>query len=364
MNHRIVRFYDSNRDSDNHGGEDDEASIGDDSENSKELVDSDWEQTDDLDFMNNIDFEAEWVGLDSQSVEREMKGKNAMRVYEKINQENTKATYDGYKVFNPKLDMDDPKFEIELCFTDTNILRAAIRQHSRVHGRDIKFTKNDRFKKFLENLMKKSNDFIVHWNGDAKFEAEDSYGDRLNVNLRMRTCSCRRWQLNDSEMPPMLPLEHEKLPGRLKKNNRRKQPDEINLGGKKVVDTAKGTQQSVAKLASERTVELTAIAINESEPATHARKKLEGDGSPWLLGELVGRWIAAAALEPCRRPRRGEETVAAGRWVPRDGFVETVDSTVFFAHRQEGWVTAARDGAGAGWRNGRWVGEGAGGWRR
>ncbi|XP_031395165.1 uncharacterized protein LOC116206431 [Punica granatum] len=178
--------------------------------------------------------------------------------------------------------------------------------------------------KFLENLMKKSNDFIVHWNGDAKFEAEDSYGDRLNVNLRMRTCSCRRWQLNgipcahaiaaifymgeepeayvdecyhketylriyshlmttldgsnswpDSEMPPMLPLEHEKLPGRLKKNNRRKQPDEINLGGKKVVDTAKGTQQSVAKLASERTVELTAIAINESEPATHARKKLE-----------------------------------------------------------------------------------------
>ncbi|PKI34156.1 hypothetical protein CRG98_045435 [Punica granatum] len=434
----------------NDSGEDDEASIGDDSEYSEELVDSDWEQTDDVGFMNNIDFEVEWVGLDSQSVEREMKGKNAMRVYEKIDQENTKATYNGYKVFNPKLDMDDPKFEVELCFTDTDILRAAIRQHSRVHGRDIKFTKNDRFKvqakcktetcpwklyasklpnddtmmiktlhgvhkcyrkhkviaanstwlankyhdriktdpdwkKFLENLKEKSNDFIVHWNGDAEFEAEDSYGDRLNVNLKMRTCSCRRWQLNgipcahaiaaifymgeepeayvdecyhketylriyshlmttldgsdswlNSEMPPLLPPEHEKLPGRPKKNNRRKQPDEIDLGGKKVVDTAKGksianigkigrkgivmtcsvckqkkhnlrtcpslkhsktdepsldipascrdhtekkkkkgTQQSVTEPVSERTVELTTIAVNESEPTAHARKKLK-----------------------------------------------------------------------------------------
>ncbi|PKI75298.1 hypothetical protein CRG98_004338 [Punica granatum] len=130
----------------NDSGEDDEASIGDDSEHSKELVDSDWEQTDDVDFMNNIDFEVEWAGLDSQSVERERKGKNAMTVYEKINQEITKVTYDGYKVFNPKLDMDDPEFEVELCFTDTDILRAAIRQHSKVHRRDIKFTKNDKFK--------------------------------------------------------------------------------------------------------------------------------------------------------------------------------------------------------------------------
>ncbi|PKI53599.1 hypothetical protein CRG98_026049 [Punica granatum] len=132
-------------------GEDDEASIGDDSDHTEELINSDWEQTYDVDFMNSIDFEVEWAGLDSQSVERERKGKNAMTAYEKINQENTEATYDGYKVFNPKLDMDDPEFEAELCFTDTDILRAAIRQHSRVHGRDIKFTKNNKFK--IPNIM-------------------------------------------------------------------------------------------------------------------------------------------------------------------------------------------------------------------
>ncbi|OWM85736.1 hypothetical protein CDL15_Pgr029159 [Punica granatum] len=63
----------------NDSGEDDEASIGDDIEHSEELVDSDRDQTDDVDFMNNIDFEVEWVGLYSQSIEKQMKGKYAMQ---------------------------------------------------------------------------------------------------------------------------------------------------------------------------------------------------------------------------------------------------------------------------------------------
>ncbi|WOL01629.1 hypothetical protein Cni_G10346 [Canna indica] len=120
-------------DNNDNRGDDDEASIGDDYVHSEELVD------------------IEWVGL---AVERERAKKNIMIISEKTTQRGTRGTHNGYKVFNPKLDMNDPHFIVDLCFTNTSIFRAAVRQHSRVHERDIKFTKNEKDKSMMV-VMKK-----------------------------------------------------------------------------------------------------------------------------------------------------------------------------------------------------------------
>jgi len=46
--------------------------------------------------------------------------------------------------------------------------------------------------KILEELKKKSMDFIAHWNGKDQFEIECSYGSRVKVHLGEKTCSCRK----------------------------------------------------------------------------------------------------------------------------------------------------------------------------
>lgn len=42
--------------------------------------------------------------------------------------------------------MAEPQFHLGLCFPDANTFRAAVRQHSVLHGRDIRLKKNDKDK--------------------------------------------------------------------------------------------------------------------------------------------------------------------------------------------------------------------------
>lgn len=57
-----------------------------------------------------------------------------------------KPNHLNFLVFNPKLDMEDPQFELGFCFPDAKCFREAVRQHSIVNGRYIKFWKNEKNK--------------------------------------------------------------------------------------------------------------------------------------------------------------------------------------------------------------------------
>ncbi|KAL0453314.1 UNVERIFIED_CONTAM: hypothetical protein Slati_1309500 [Sesamum latifolium] len=130
--------------------------------------------------------------------------------------------------------------------------------------------------KMMEELKKKSMEYIAHWNGHDQFEIEGSYGDRHTVNLTEQTCSCRKWQLTgipcahaisgmffmgykpedyvdecykkavffkvyshlmmplhgpeewpQSERKPLLPPIIERMPGKPKKQDRKKTPQEL-----------------------------------------------------------------------------------------------------------------------------------------
>ncbi|XP_012828829.1 PREDICTED: uncharacterized protein LOC105950054 [Erythranthe guttata] len=48
----------------------------------------------------------------------------------------------------------------------------------------------------IEELKKKSMEFIANWNGKDQFEVENCYGDRFKVHLGDKTCSCRNWQIS------------------------------------------------------------------------------------------------------------------------------------------------------------------------
>lgn len=50
--------------------------------------------------------------------------------------------------------------------------------------------------KLLEDLKKKAMAYIAHWNGKDQFEVVSCYGDKFKVHLGERVCSCRRWQLS------------------------------------------------------------------------------------------------------------------------------------------------------------------------
>ncbi|XP_012852893.1 PREDICTED: uncharacterized protein LOC105972477 [Erythranthe guttata] len=130
-------------------GGSDVQSVGDDSDLSDFLADSEYfDSQDDVSFYENIDIGVEWGGFREPTVnvprksERLNKGKQP--VVEKPKK--IEATHNNFPVFNPKLDMDDPHFELGLCFPDADTFRAAIKQHSRVHGRDLKYKKNDKDK--------------------------------------------------------------------------------------------------------------------------------------------------------------------------------------------------------------------------
>ncbi|KAL0343132.1 UNVERIFIED_CONTAM: hypothetical protein Sangu_1200600 [Sesamum angustifolium] len=125
-------------------------------------------------------------------------------------------------------------------------------------------------------LKKKSMEYIAHWNGKDQFEVESCYGDKHNLHLGEKTCSCRKWQLTGipcahaisgiyfmgykpkdyvheyyhksnflrvynhlmmpllgpeewpySDRPTLLPPISERMPGRPKKQDRRKTLDEM-----------------------------------------------------------------------------------------------------------------------------------------
>ncbi|KAK8941444.1 hypothetical protein KSP39_PZI010282 [Platanthera zijinensis] len=49
--------------------------------------------------------------------------------------------------------------------------------------------------KFLENNKKEASSYILVWNGGDKFEVQGWNGDKWTVDLTLRNCSCRRWEL-------------------------------------------------------------------------------------------------------------------------------------------------------------------------
>ncbi|KAG8373148.1 hypothetical protein BUALT_Bualt12G0140800 [Buddleja alternifolia] len=66
------------------------------------------------------------------------------------------------------------------------------------HRDEMKNHSGDLFpkiEKYLEQMKKKSIEYIAHWNGKDQFEIETSYGNRIRVHSGAKTCSCRRWKL-------------------------------------------------------------------------------------------------------------------------------------------------------------------------
>ncbi|KAK4380803.1 hypothetical protein Sango_3029000 [Sesamum angolense] len=121
-----------------------EQSVGEDSDFSDRLVDSEFElSNDDIIFDSNIDPDSEWRGFhfnNSINVEQETSELGSQF------SDGTQSTHHGHPIFNKRMDVENPKFELGMCFSDTATLRQAIKQHSIVNRRDVTFTINDRHK--------------------------------------------------------------------------------------------------------------------------------------------------------------------------------------------------------------------------
>jgi hypothetical protein len=39
------------------------------------------------------------------------------------------------------------------------------------------------------------NRYTIKWNGEEHYQASDSHGDQCVVNMRTKSCSCRRWEI-------------------------------------------------------------------------------------------------------------------------------------------------------------------------
>ncbi|XP_012852596.1 PREDICTED: uncharacterized protein LOC105972205 [Erythranthe guttata] len=48
----------------------------------------------------------------------------------------------------------------------------------------------------LENNKKKAYEYILEWNGHDKFEVKGWVGDQWTVDLTLKTCSCRKWDIS------------------------------------------------------------------------------------------------------------------------------------------------------------------------
>ncbi|XP_012850068.1 PREDICTED: uncharacterized protein LOC105969837 [Erythranthe guttata] len=136
---------------DNESGGSDVQSVGDDSEHSDFLVDSDFfASDDDFQYDNNVDHGVEWGGLRSdEEVEEPRRSMRLNKGKEKVAEDQIDETakkdqwkHHNFPVFNPKIDMVDPNFQLGVCFNDAQSFRDAIRQHSIVNGRDIKLRLN------------------------------------------------------------------------------------------------------------------------------------------------------------------------------------------------------------------------------
>lgn len=123
----------------------DEQSIGSDSELSN-FVDSECDVSDDdILFDANIDDEVEWGGLHMSN--RQALSSNVQLGNELgQNSQEGQNQHNGHPIFNSRIDMLDPKFELGMCFVDTATFRKAVRQHSITKGREVIFTINDKYK--------------------------------------------------------------------------------------------------------------------------------------------------------------------------------------------------------------------------
>ncbi|XP_048133592.1 uncharacterized protein LOC125314714 [Rhodamnia argentea] len=53
-----------------------------------------------------------------------------------------------------------------------------------------------KIREILELQKKNSASWIPSWNGEDEFELSGPYGDKRVVNIRQRTCSCRKWDIS------------------------------------------------------------------------------------------------------------------------------------------------------------------------
>lgn len=137
----------------NDSGGSDVQSVGQDSEHSDYLVDSEfYESDDDFNYDQHVDFDAEWGGLRENTSEAlELRKSRRTNAVVDVSEGTTKPkksqfTHNKFPVFNPNVDMVDPQFELGLCFFDAATFRSDVRQHSIVQGRAIKFQKNEKNK--------------------------------------------------------------------------------------------------------------------------------------------------------------------------------------------------------------------------
>lgn len=126
------------------GGSDDANSVGSDSDLSEDFVDSEADISDDELFRNNVDSDVEW-GAQQQEVPVD-EGCSSVVTRSKRNstvfKEKEKMKGPSFPVFNKKLDLADPKFEVLMTFPDHKEFKAAVRAHSIKWGREIKFIMN------------------------------------------------------------------------------------------------------------------------------------------------------------------------------------------------------------------------------
>ncbi|KAK6143639.1 hypothetical protein DH2020_023987 [Rehmannia glutinosa] len=116
---------------------DTEESCNSASDMSDNFIDSDWDiSDDDVLFDSYIDEEVEWGGLHMNTSQSSVS--SALVAIESNRNRCEGEMYNGNPIFNKRVDGQDPKFELGMLFSDTTMLRQAIRQHAIKNGRDGK----------------------------------------------------------------------------------------------------------------------------------------------------------------------------------------------------------------------------------
>ncbi|KAL0406082.1 UNVERIFIED_CONTAM: hypothetical protein Slati_3922100 [Sesamum latifolium] len=111
--------------------------------------------------------------------------------------------------------------------------------------------------KLIEELKKKSMEYIAHWNGKDQFEVAGCYDDKHNLHLGEKTCSCSHLMMPllgpdewpHSDRPSLLPPISERMSGRPKKQDRRKKTKRLKL---QIVDIIKDHVLKVQRINNQR----------------------------------------------------------------------------------------------------------------
>ncbi|KAL6529363.1 hypothetical protein OROGR_014986 [Orobanche gracilis] len=121
--------------------EDDAYSVGTDTDISDRPPNSDNDFTDDEAFYEGTGETQAELGGSSSISSWQSSASSKVRV---DNSKSGAFTYGNDPVFNPKLDMVNPSFEVGQCFEDGKTFRAAVRELAIKLARDIRFVKNDK----------------------------------------------------------------------------------------------------------------------------------------------------------------------------------------------------------------------------